>query len=130
MAPIDIPPITPELWLANLIDVLGEIANKQRQEERWLAMDALAWENPNELICSLFDDCVFDGFLAEFGSTFSAEQRSASFRLRGALDDFSNATPRVLDASEVLADPRWVNVRDQARAFISIFKDQWPSRIS
>jgi hypothetical protein len=55
---------TRELWLSNLLMAAGEIADKERQEDRWLAPDAKAWECPGELINTL-DDHVFEGFLEE-----------------------------------------------------------------
>jgi hypothetical protein len=39
----EIPPMTPERWIANLIDAANDIANKDIQESRWLAPDAYAW---------------------------------------------------------------------------------------
>jgi hypothetical protein len=62
--------VTPERWIANLIDVAGEIANKEKQEQRWLAPDAEAWERPEELINVLFDDSAFELFIDEYESTF------------------------------------------------------------
>lgn len=60
-----IPPITPQRWLMNLLEVAAEIADKNKQEERWLAPDAKAWEHPEELINTV-EDCVLDGFIEAF----------------------------------------------------------------
>jgi hypothetical protein len=31
----------------------------------------MAWERPEELICDLFDSCVFEGFIEAFRSIFN-----------------------------------------------------------
>ena len=63
MAATDIAPMTPERWLSNILDALDQIADKERQERRWLASDAYAWECPEELINTV-DDVVFESLRA------------------------------------------------------------------
>ena len=118
--------MTPERWIANLMEAASFIANKERQELRWLAPDAYAWERPGELINVLFDDCVFEGFLSEYASTFSDEQRRTAFELKDEMNSYCDATPGWLDPAEVLADPRWESIRQKAAAFVAAFKDKWP----
>jgi hypothetical protein len=121
----DIPSITPERWLANLLNVASRIADKGHQERRWLAPDAFAWENPGELI-NVLSDCVFDDFITQYERTFTGEQRAAALGFRDAVNCFGEATPQRLDPVEVLADVRWAAVRQQAAAFVAAFKDNWP----
>ena len=118
--------MTPELWIANLVEAATDIADKQHQEIRWLAPDAYAWERPEELINVLVDDCVFEGFLNEYASTFSEEQRGAAFALRDELNRFCDATPPSLDPVQVLVDQRWESIRQRATTFIQAFKGKWP----
>lgn len=121
----DIPQITPERWLNNLLDVLGQIADRERQERRWLAPDAYASECPGQLICTV-DDGVFEGFLERYAPTFSDEQREAAFAFRDAFNNFCDSTPQRLDTAETLAAPRWDFVRQKASAFILAFSNKWP----
>ncbi len=116
--------ITPELWLANLIQAAGTIADKERQERRWLAPDAYAWERPEEEI-NVLDDCVFDGFIETFRATFSPSQANVAGAFRGAIEAYCKATPGWLDPAEVLADPRWHDIRSKARVFIEEFEGKW-----
>lgn len=37
MNPREIPPITPERWLSNLVEAMSEIADTEHQEGSWLA---------------------------------------------------------------------------------------------
>jgi hypothetical protein len=122
----ELSPMTPERWIANLLEAATAIADKQHQEIRWLAVDAYAWERPEELMSVLFDDCVFEGFLDEYGSTFTEEQRSTAFELRSEINHYSDSTPPFLDPTEVLADPRWESIRQKAAAFVAAFKGKWP----
>lgn len=118
-------PITPEHWLASLIEVFDQIADKEHQERRWLAPDAYAWECPEELI-NCVDDVVFDGFVEQFAATFSQEQRRAAFDLKNELKAYCDATPRRRKAAEVLSDERWDAIRQRAAEFIKAFRDKWP----
>ncbi len=123
----DTPPITPELWVANLIGVAQEISNREQQEQRWLDPNRFAWERPEELICNLSDDDNFDLFLEQFDPTFSSAQREAASGFRDTLNKFCGATPRNLDAAETLADPRWELLRQKASEFVAAFRGKWPS---
>jgi hypothetical protein len=126
MSPVNIPPMTPERWIANLLEAIANIADKEHQEKRWLAPDAQAWECPDELI-NVLDDCVFDGFMGKYASTFSDEQREAAFQFKDELTLYCAITPQHLESADVLADPRWERVRQKAAAFLMVFRDKWPS---
>jgi hypothetical protein len=124
MKTTDIPPITPQLWLTNILGVAEAIADKEHQEQRWLAPDAYAWERPEELISSL-DDVVLDGFIKNFNLTFSEPQREAAFGFQSAINEYCNATSTCLDPAETLADPRWWSIRQKAEQLIAAFKGTW-----
>src|SRR4051794_14586102 len=117
MAPPYIPPITPELWIENLLEAIGMVADRDHQESRWLAEDALAWEKPEELI-NVIDDCVFDGFLEKYDPSFSEDQRSAALSFRDYLSYFCDSTLGSLDPAQVLKDPKWAELRRRAAAFV------------
>jgi hypothetical protein len=117
--------ITPERWLANQVEAAGMIADKERQECRWLAPDSYAWERPEEDINVLMDDRVFEGFIGTFGATFSPAQTNAATALHDAVNAYSEASPRFQNPAEVLADPRWHDIRLKARAFIEEFEGRW-----
>jgi len=123
-----IPPITPARWLENLLEVSGEIANQEHQELRWTANDRYAWETPDELICSIFDDCVFEGFLEQFNDTSSEEQRRTALAFRDSMNSWTENNPGFADNAKTLRDAQWEAVRKSARAFICAFTGQWPAR--
>jgi hypothetical protein len=117
--------MSPERWVANLIEAAVDIANREHQELRWLAPDAQAWERPEELICVLFDDCDFERFVDKFLPSFSEDQRRAAFTLRDNLNRYCDETPKWLDPAEVLGDPRWGTIREDAAAFVEAFRGRW-----
>src|SRR5580692_5898888 len=97
-----IPPMTVERWLSNLLEIAAAIADKQEQERRWLAPDAYAWERPEELINTLFDGYVFEGFIEEYLATFSTEQCQAALSLRDELNRYCDDKPQQrLDPAKV-----------------------------
>ena len=115
--------IEPDRWLSNLIDAARSIADKEKQESRWLAADAHAWERPEEDLSVLMDDSVFDGFIEQFEATFLPDQQRAIFAFHHAVD--ADATPGFLNPAEVLADPRWHDIRQKASDFITAFEGKW-----
>lgn len=125
MCPANVPSITPQRWISNLLQAIADIANREIQEQRWLAPDAQAWECPDELINTL-DDCVFDGFIEKYLSTFSDEQRTAAIQFQSELAHYCEITPQHLEPADVLVDPRWETVRQKAAAFLTAFEDKWP----
>jgi hypothetical protein len=126
--PAEIPPMTPERWLANLFEVSREIADQEKQESRWIASDRYPWENPGELFCSLFDDCVFELFIEKYADTFSAEQSKAIVSFRESMNRWNESTaPGFADPVKALQDPDWANAQISARAFESAFEGKWPA---
>ena len=120
-----IPPITPERWISNLLEAAGAIANKTLQEERWATCTWNIWEHPDELINTV-DACVLDGFIEAFASTFNTEQSAAIQEFSKELDKFCIESPKSLDPTQVLADPKWAIVRQQAATFVQAFQNRWP----
>jgi hypothetical protein len=123
--PADIPPMTPERWLANLLEVSREISNQEKQESRWTAPDRYAWESPDEMLCWLFDDCVFELFLEQYVHTFSPKQTEAIFAFRDAMNRWNEANPGVTDPVKALHDPDWTIARSTARSFDLAFSGEW-----
>jgi hypothetical protein len=71
------PQIPPERWIANLLEAARLISDRDYQERRWLADDALAWETPDEAI-NMLDDSVLNGFIEQFGNSFSPVQANTA----------------------------------------------------
>ena len=109
-----------------MIDAARSIADGERQEDRWLAPDAHAWERPEEEISVLIDDCVFEDFILTYGGAFSLAQINTAIALRDAVNEYCDANPGWLDPVGVLADRRWQEIREKARAFIAAFENHRP----
>jgi hypothetical protein len=115
--------ISYEDWLQNIRQVLSAIADRQAQETRWLALDAHAWERPEELINQV-DDLVFDGFVTEFGAQFEPGQKQAASQFQTSLRFFCDHTKTSLDPAATLKDQRWQAVRNAAEQFLVAFSDR------
>ena len=118
--------IPPERWIGNLIEAASNIANKERQEARWLAPNRQAWESPDELICSLLDDSQLELFLQVNESSFTPDQRRTGKAFLDAINSFCESTPKHLNPQEVLQNPQWWMIRDKAEAFALAFRNKWP----
>lgn len=113
---------TRELWTSNLVDAARYIGDTEYQRRRWLAPDALAWERPEELINTIWDDYLLELFIEEHGPALPREQAHAAISLRDALKSYCDATQIRLDPEQVLSDPRWEAVRCKARLFVAAFE--------
>jgi hypothetical protein len=118
-------PITPELWVSNLLEVALSIANRKMQEEKWATGTWNIWEHPDEMICGT-DDSVLDGFIEAFPSIFSAEQESAGRGFRDEVDHFCASPSATLEPAELLSDANWEQLRRSADEFIKQFAGKWP----
>ena len=108
-------------WRGNVLEAVERIGDKHYQETNWLRDDRPAWENPNEAICVLVDDCVFELFLQDCAFSFSNEQHQAATDFSIKLNRFLNETPKFLEAEETLNDPRWKDVQLSAIVFVAAF---------
>lgn len=118
-------PITPELWISNLLEIATSIANRKMQEDKWAAGTWNIWEHPDEMICTV-GDYVLDGFIDAFPTLLSPHQESAARRFRDEVDNFCTAVPGALEPAELLSDQRWERVRQSADEFIRAFAGEWP----
>jgi hypothetical protein len=115
------PDVPLERWRNNLIDVATRIGDTDYQERNWLRDDRPARENPDEIICSLCDDCLFELFLADCDFSFTVPQREAAQDLSSKMNQFLANTPQSLNPFETLRDPRWEVIQVAARNFVAAF---------
>jgi hypothetical protein len=123
MRRLDMAP-TRELWSSNLVDAARAIGDAEHQQSRWLAPDRFAWERPEELINTIWDDCLLELYIEEYGKALPRAQAEAVTALRDELNHYCDATPENLDPVQVLADPRWRVVRSKARSFVAAFESE------
>jgi hypothetical protein len=117
---------TRELWTSNLVDAARAIGDTEHQQSRWLAQDRFAWERPEELINTIWDDSLLELYIEEYGKALPRAQAEAVTALRDELNHYCDATPKNLDPVQVLADPRWEIVRSKARSFVAAFESKVP----
>ena len=115
------PEVPIERWRNNVLDAIGSIANSDHQAANWFREDRPAGENPDEVICVLFDDSQFELFLIDCDFSLSDRQREAGRSLLSKLNHFLDNTPKSLDPLETINDPRWEEIQVAARHFVAMF---------
>jgi hypothetical protein len=108
-------------WRENVVEAVERIGDKDYQETHWLRDDRPAWENPNEVVNVLMDDCQFDLFLQDYSFSFSGQQHQAAADFSKTLNRFLDESPNSLEAEETLNDPRWKGVQPSAIVFVAAF---------
>lgn len=116
--------ISRELWISNLVGIARELADSERQQSRWLAADAAAWERPCELLCVVLDDRQLELFLKEQGPSLSKEQFDAATALLEQSMAYDVGPTGWRDPKEVLSDPTWEKLRQAARGFQFAFNEK------
>jgi hypothetical protein len=97
--------ISRELWISNLMDSARAVGDSQRQQLRWLASDAAAWERPAEPLCELLDDNQLELFLKEEGHSLSSTQLSTARALLEEAIKYDVGPDGWRDPEEVLMTP-------------------------
>jgi hypothetical protein len=115
------PTVPLERWINNVVEAARDIGDTDYQARNWFREDRPAWEHPNEMICVLFDDSVFDDFLTDCAFSFSDRQQQSAQIFSTTINRFLNETPQNLDPHGTFHDPRWEEVRITARAFVAAF---------
>ena len=108
-----------ERWINNVGEAAKSIGDTDYQARNWFREDRPAWENPNEMICVLLDDSVFDHFLTDCAFSFSDRQQQSAQDFSITLNRFLNEMPQDLDPHDTFQDPRWEEVRIAARSFVT-----------
>jgi hypothetical protein len=115
------PNVPLERWRNNVVRAAVMVGDANHQEQNWLRDDRPAWENPNEVINVLIDDCLFDLFLADCDYSFTDIQRVAAQEFSNNLHSFLDQAPQSLDPLETLRDHKWKETRVAARKFVTAF---------
>ncbi|MBT4703413.1 MAG: hypothetical protein HOB79_20250 [Rhodospirillaceae bacterium] len=111
----------PEVWLECILEVLEEIADRSYQRQAWFGKGE-SISSPTEVYCSLFDDFMFDDFLASSEFKLTPEQRELAEILRVKMNRFSDVIGDQPDPNFVLDHPTWIEVSALARDLVATFK--------
>ena len=115
------PDVPLERWTNNVVDAVLSVGNREHHAANWFREDRLAWENPNEVVNALMDDCLFELFLQDCDYSFTEQQRRAGYLLMEEVNHFLETTPNVLDSAETFSPPQWLIVQSSANDFVNAF---------
>lgn len=117
-----------DVRLANFLDSVSFVADKNRQRAAWVDGDTKASSviSLGELYAQFFDDNDIDNFIADDlgAAPLTSEQKDAIRSVRDALNDFSKAPGKPasqLSSADVIDDPEWGNLIRLAQATLTVF---------
>lgn len=122
--------IKKNLWIRNILSCVQEIANRDYQERAWLRNEVYYPCSFEEMMCSLFDDCLIKEFMNEKADEFglSSKQKTALSDLVNTLDKYGDnpeiyflSPPLSIDESKVLVDPEWHKIQKMAQKVLDVF---------
>ena len=108
-----------ELWKSQLRSVLERLADENYQRQAWFDRHSEI-SSPDELICQLYGDQLFEAFIESESIGLSPEQKQAARRFAELMTRFCEATPTKLDAHLVIDDPRWARIRGAAKKLLPV----------
>ena len=116
-----------KLQRLNLIANIQDISDREYQHEVWVEAKRPgvvdSWE---ETMCSIFDDIDLEWMFALENREmhgYTVEQRETLIRFLEKLEKYSNETPQFMVPKEVISDPDWQAIVDEAQEVIKLFPE-------
>ena len=106
-------------WKTNIFGVLERIADESYQRLAWFNRHAEV-SSPDELINQLFDDYLFEDFIESQEVDLPRNARDAARAFSVSLSAFCDQTPQILDPREIIDDPRWTRIRQEAQSLLRV----------
>jgi hypothetical protein len=106
------------VWLRNLRTSLSSMADGNYQRKAWFGHLAGVVDDPGETINHVTSDAGLDDFLLRGGFELDDNQNTRGHHLLKLIDEFCEQTPQFLKAADVIDDPRWIEIRTAAGAFL------------
>jgi hypothetical protein len=106
------------VWLSNLRTSLASMADGDYQRLAWFGQLPGVVSSPVETIEHVASDSGLDDFLLRGGFDLDENQRARGYHLLKLIDDFCENASELLYQPKVIDDPRWIEVRTAAGAFL------------
>jgi len=110
-----------ETWKECVLDVVRRVADRSYQEKAWFG-EGDSVSSPEELICEIFDDYMYDEFLKSADIDMTPLQNQLGKELKAKLNEYSDSIGEFTDPEHVLGNPQWEKVRKAAEKFLDSFK--------
>lgn len=107
-------------WQNSILTCIRHIADESYQQASWFGKGDVV-SSPEEIFCELFDDYMFEDFLASNNPGISIVQKRLGLQLLEELNLYSDSEPEYLNPSKVFNDPAWRGIRKIAKKFIESF---------
>jgi 8-oxo-dGTP pyrophosphatase MutT (NUDIX family) len=109
-----------EQWLKSILEVAGETASREFQEEAWLS-GRPSTSSPRDIYIDLFDAYTFDLFHEMYSKDFTPQQSLAWNEFKQQLESYEEKWDEFPNERIVFEDPDWQLVREAAARFVSAF---------
>ena len=111
----------------NLLQSIAGISDREYQQEVWVEAKRPgivdSWE---ETMCAIFDDIDLEWMFAPENRKmhgYTVEQREALIEFLALLRKYSDETPQFMTPKEVISDPDWQEIVDEAQEVIKLFPE-------
>lgn len=111
----------PEQWTEQVLTVVRKIADRAYQQNAWFAGGGVI-SSPEELVCGLFDDSMYDEFLSSPDVVLTPAQRQLGEQLKLRLNHYIESMGDVVDPADVIDSEAWIDVRNAAGRFLNTFE--------
>ena len=105
-------------WKSFVIEAVRDVADREFQERSWFNKSTTEVSSPDEVICTLFDDALFEEFLESDEIGLNDIQRQLGKKLAKAMSQYNCIIDTKLDAQAVFDDPTWGRIRKLAQDFL------------
>ena len=108
------------VWRKLVIDEIRTLSDEEFQRKAWFGEGQ--WQSsPDEDFCLFFDNARVPEFLAHADNGLDKLQASRLARLSDMMRHLSDNLPNAIKPEELIDDPRWQAIRDQARVTFKAF---------
>ncbi|MFN3828410.1 MAG: hypothetical protein ACK4NR_12395 [Micavibrio sp.] len=112
-----------DLWFLNVWNSVDEIADEGFQRQAWFGIGDLIG-SPSEAFNRFFSDAAMEDFIQRKDTGLNTQQLESLINLTKIMKELSNKTPVNIDTEiggAFVDDPRWVEVREEAKKCLKNF---------
>lgn len=111
--------IDAKFWREEVLNLIENISDRKYQLQSWFGKEKCV-SSPEEFLCQLYDDLVYEDFLNSKEIDLTVEQKNLGEELREKLDKFSDSFEDFIDPKVALDNELWIDVRVAAKKFIDV----------
>jgi hypothetical protein len=108
-------------WKNIIMDFAIQVSDREYQRLSWFGKGPEV-SSPDELYNGLFDDGMINEFLEKYAHDLTPEQCDAGKKLVRQMNHYAAVSPKSLNPTDVIDDPRWEEIRQSALLFVGAMR--------